>query len=311
MENKEIAIQGIMTNFMSVEEMTAQIEHVQQVMKNIMKKDHHYGIIPGCGTKPSLLKPGAEKLAMAFKLRPIISSEPGRDIHIIDLGNDNKNIIAYCHIINTQGIELATGIGSCSTMESKFRYRGGVKIPTGEVVPKEYWNLKKAKKMKEAIEIIGGDGFGVAKIDGIWSICEIGEKMENPDIADQYNTVLKIAKKRAFVDGILSATGASDIFTQDIDDLDEDSLVGKIIKPEPIKPEAKTTPQTKGGKVISEAQLKRLYAMAVTGAGISEDFLNKYIYETYNIASKKDILMSDYDAIINAIPNIKELAEKS
>ena len=33
------------------------------------------------------------------------------------------------------------------------------------------------------------------------------------------NTVLKIAKKRAFVDAVLTATHASHIFTQDMEDI--------------------------------------------------------------------------------------------
>jgi hypothetical protein len=40
----------------------------------------------------------------------------------------------------------------------------------------------------------------------------------NPDIADQVNTVLKIAKKRALVDAVLLAVNASEFFTQDIED---------------------------------------------------------------------------------------------
>ena len=46
-----------------------------------------------------------------------------------------------------------------------------------------------------------------------------GGKAENPDIADTYNTVLKMAKKRAHVDAIITVTAASDIFTQDVEDL--------------------------------------------------------------------------------------------
>ena len=34
-----------------------------------------------------------------------------------------------------------------------------------------------------------------------------------------YNTVLKMAKKRALVDAVLTATAASDIFTQDLEDI--------------------------------------------------------------------------------------------
>ena len=43
-------------------------------------------------------------------------------------------------------------------------------------------------------------------------------RIENEDIADVYNTVLKMAKKRALVDATLTATAASDIFTQDVED---------------------------------------------------------------------------------------------
>lgn len=39
------------------------------------------------------------------------------------------------------------------------------------------------------------------------------------NIQDNYNTVLKMAKKRAMVDAVLTATAASDIFTQDIEDI--------------------------------------------------------------------------------------------
>jgi hypothetical protein len=43
-------------------------------------------------------------------------------------------------------------------------------------------------------------------------------KIENPDIADTYNTVLKMAKKRAYVDATITAAAASDMFTQDMED---------------------------------------------------------------------------------------------
>jgi hypothetical protein len=52
-------------------------------------------------------------------------------------------------------------------------------------------------------------------------------KVENEDIADVYNTCLKIAKKRAIVDGTISATGCSDIFVQDAEDVvDKDKSDG-------------------------------------------------------------------------------------
>ena len=217
-----------------------QVNLIQEVMKEVMKVDVHYGLVPGCGKKPTLLKPGAEKLSMTFHLRPIIDN--ARDINIEDMGNGHRDIRVYCHVLNMDGVELATGVGSCSTMESKYRYRGGEKECINKPVPTEYWNLKNAGKIEDAKALIGGPGFGVGKFDGAWQICVMGEKMENPDIADVWNTVLKIAKKRAYVDGILSATAASDIFTQDIEDMPE--AVKEAVK-EPAKSAPADMPKSK------------------------------------------------------------------
>jgi hypothetical protein len=43
-------------------------------------------------------------------------------------------------------------------------------------------------------------------------------KVANDQLADTYNTVLKMAKKRSHVDAVLTATAAGDIFTQDVED---------------------------------------------------------------------------------------------
>lgn len=231
---------------LSAMELKQQVNLVHEVMKGVMKEGTHFGVIPGC-PKPSLFKPGAEKLSLTFHLRPIIDN--ASDVRVDDLGNGHREVTVYCHILTSSDLEIATGVGSCSTMESKYRYRGGLKIPTGEEVPKEYWNLKKAGELDKAKELIGGSGYSVAKIDDIWQICEFGEKMENPDIADNYNTVLKMAKKRAYVDGILSATAASDIFVQDAEDLPPEAFENdgvKKTKKEPVKPpQSKKTQSTK------------------------------------------------------------------
>ena len=38
------------------------------IMAGAMVKGEDYGVIPGTGSKPTLLKPGAEKLCVLFKL---------------------------------------------------------------------------------------------------------------------------------------------------------------------------------------------------------------------------------------------------
>ena len=60
------------------------------------------------------------------------------------------------------------------------------------------------------------------KIDGQWFICKkSSEKVSNPDLPDLYNTILKMAKKRALVDAIMTATAASDVFNREDPDEEE------------------------------------------------------------------------------------------
>jgi len=224
---------------LKVQDVIQQVNAIQEVMKQVMRENEHYGVIPGT-KKPSLLKPGAEKLGLMFRLGTRYSGEENPR----DLGNDHREYIIKCTLFHIgDATIIGEGLGSCSTKEGKYRYRGGEKSGTGKPVPKEYWNLKNAGKFEEAKKIIGGEGFGAGKIDGHWEICEIGEKVEHDNPADNYNTVLKMAKKRAHIDAILSATAASDIFTQDVEDIvDVEAVVVSTKQPtqaEPEKQEAK------------------------------------------------------------------------
>jgi len=207
---------SLVRDAMEVDEICKQVGIIQNVMKSVMKEGQHYGVIPGCGDKPTLLKPGAEKLALTFRLRILV--DPAKDITITDLGNGHREYTIVTHVMASSGIEIATGLGSCSTMEAKYRYRRGeAKVEdTGESIPKDYKDNKAAYRKK---------GFVARKVDGEWKWMKIvggpgeTEKTENPDIADTYNTCLKMAKKRSAVDAVISATAASDIYTQDLEDI--------------------------------------------------------------------------------------------
>lgn len=67
------------------------------------------------------------------------------------------------------------------------------------------------------ISVLNGEGKIIA--EGLGSCNSKERKYLKGDFATQLNTVLKMAKKRAYVDAILSATGSSRIFTQDIDEV--------------------------------------------------------------------------------------------
>lgn len=65
---------------------------------------------------------------------------------------------------------------------------------------------------------------GVIEAEGIGSCNTKERKYIKQDSYSLINTILKMAKKRAFVDAVLSATRSSGIFTQDVEELDDNEL---------------------------------------------------------------------------------------
>jgi hypothetical protein len=198
---------------MTVQHIVDRKRKIVEVMNAVMVDGEHYGKIPGCGDKPTLYKAGAEVLSTTFGLSPsfeiIEVNSPG--------GHREYRITCTLKHIAT-GAVLGEGVGTCSTMESKYRWRKGErKCPS----------CGKSAIIKGKAEYGGGwlcfpkkDGCGTKWRDGDKAIeGQESGRVENPDIADVYNTVLKIAKKRALVDCTLTAVGASDLLAQDLEDL--------------------------------------------------------------------------------------------
>ena len=186
---------------------------VTEIKKEVMKENIHYGLIPGCGKKPTLFKNGAELLCMSFGLSPESS------IQINELGEGHREYIVTTTLRNQNGFVVASSAGSCCTKESKYRYRGNELIATGKPVPRNYW-------VEKNNAILGAGCVAKKDENGNWMIFKKGDnKKENEDIADVYNTVLKMAVKRSLVASVLLATGGSCEFTQDIEDYTENNNV--------------------------------------------------------------------------------------
>lgn len=201
---------------MSVDEVIEQTQHVHELLKRVMKQDEHFGVIPGT-KKPTLYQPGAEKLCVLFRVRP--EFEVARN----DMRDGHREYEVKCRLIHIPtGNPVGEGVGNCSTMESKYRYRKNM-VVTDEPIPRDYRD-RKAEYRKQ--------GYGAKPINGEWKWVRY-EEGDNPDIADTYNTVLKMARKRAFVDATKTMTAASDIFTQDTEDLvTSDGHVSGSVEPD-------------------------------------------------------------------------------
>lgn len=167
------------------------ISQVQAAVQKSLKSGHDYDTIPGTG-KPTLLKPGAEKILMMFGLTS--------EYEFLDKIEDyDKGIFAYTMkcILSRNGQKITEGVGSCNSKEDKYRWRWYKESDVPEGVDKD--NLK-SKTNK-------------------WGKTEY--KLENEEIYSQANTILKMAKKRAQVDATLTVASLSELFTQDIEDMKE------------------------------------------------------------------------------------------
>ena len=216
-----------------------QVGLIQDVMRQVMRENEHYGKIPGCGDKPTLLQPGAQKLIMTFRL------VPDAEVEVVALPRDHREYRVKVKMYTQSGVFLGAGVGSCSTMEGKYRYRTGPTELTENPVPKEYWDLRKEDPVK-ALAMIGGKGHTTKKNEvGQWVVAIQGDKVEHDNPADYYNTCEKMAFKRALVSATLTVTAASDIFTQDIEEMVENG----VITP---KTEVKTAPKAEAAHVAAQ-----------------------------------------------------------
>lgn len=178
---------------LTASDMREQVNLVQEVMKAVMKPDVHYGIIPGC-KQPSLYKAGSEVLLATFRIAV--------SVHVEDLSTDD--CIRYrVRTIGTHapsGIVVGEGIGECSSNEAKYKWRRCYLKQEFDATPES----------RRRIKFVESKG-------------KVYENMEvRTDPADVANTILKMAKKRAQIDMTLTATAASDCFSQDLEDLPEE-----------------------------------------------------------------------------------------
>lgn len=185
----------------------AQVNRIQEVMKEIMIKGTHYGTVPGCGDKPTLLKAGAEKLMMTFRL--------AADPEIEDLSDAYTRRYRIKTRVTSQatGQFLGTGVGECASDEEKYAWR--------EAVCQEEYDATDPSLRREK-----------------WKRNQKTPTLQvhtNP--SDVANTILKMCKKRSLVDAILTVTAASDIFTQDIEEMPEEIRGnGHAAAPKPAAP---------------------------------------------------------------------------
>jgi len=219
-------------------EVVARNQALLDLRSRIFRQGLHYGEpFKGSG-KPTLLKPGAELILARFKLWPEFI-----DRGVTERWDSEPPIFHYryeCRLRHRVTNEVwGAGIGSCNSLEDKYRWRkqdrlcpncGAPKIIRSKYPDKRtgefgWYCLSCKTPFPPGHEAIEDQPVG---------------RVPNDEIFTLINTLDKMAQKRALVAAVLVATGASTFFTQDVEDFP--GYAGEIIDGEFASPDDDPAP---------------------------------------------------------------------
>lgn len=174
----------------SIQETMQSIALLQNMVRNVLVRGIDYGHIPGT-QGDSLWEPGSSRIIGSFHCycgrRRIIKIE------------DSAEKIVVCVevpiISRNLQVEVASGIGAASTLETKYKYRW-VSEPQEWGYDEEAVKTLRTKKGKE-------EGKNVTLY-----------RIPNPEHSELLNTIVKMASKRAEVDAAESLPGVSSVLRQ-------------------------------------------------------------------------------------------------
>jgi hypothetical protein len=207
---------------LTLKEVRDQTQLVVHLLKEVFKEGTHYGVIPGT-PKPSLWKPGAEKALSMFKIAvtPVVTDLSGPD--------EIRYRVEACARHYVSGTDLGSAYGEASSSEEKYKWREAVCEEEWEATSPERRRIKFKKGRWDTKLRINGPATQVKQV-----------RTEPADVA---NTILKMAAKRAEVAVTLRVTAASDIFTQDVEDLPEELRGTVTDAPTMAEPERTDAPE--------------------------------------------------------------------
>lgn len=192
-----------LSDWMEPKKLVSRLNRLKEIQRQVMKQGTHYGKIPGC-SQDSLWQPGSQVLNVAFGL----GQEP---VNIEEFRDENEiryRVTTRVFLITT-GTTIAYGVGECSSSEDKYAWRR----PKGVEWDNTAEDRRRIKYTDDS---------------------EIKQVRTNP--ADVSNTILKMATKRAEIKGTINALAASEVFTQDIEDLPEGMDLERKTRPSSTKP---------------------------------------------------------------------------
>lgn len=199
-------------------------------------------------SKPSLRKPGAEKIAGMLGLSVVFPGLLEYERTAL-AGNAIKNIVLRCQLVDGGGSVLAEGVGARSLVQD----------------------------------------------------------------AGDLNKALKMVEKSAHIDAVLRLAGLSEVFTQDIEDMIQNTAIKEDAPPAPVASVQPAKPVESGE--ITADDTKRLYTLInnklsirgfQTSAKAFDERLHEWLFNNWAVSSVKQLSKADFDVLYQRIPKFVE-----
>jgi len=276
----------------------ARLQELQAFVREVMVEGEDYGTIPGT-EKPALYKPGAEKLCEIYGL----VQSPTVVTRIEDWETPHFHYEVRCDLVSKRtGRIIGCGFGSCNSYESRYRWR----------MADRRCPICNRETIIRGKEEYGGGWLCFRKRGGCGAKFHDAEpeilnqtvgRVPNEDVCTLVNTLLKMAKKRALVDAVLSVTRSSGLFTQDVEDLDTGG------NPDPPRPDPAPKPESrKPGplmRTMTDAQRTILLRKA-QAAGISQQALVDFVGRSFGSASIEDLPFEHVNHVLKWIEESRQ-----
>jgi hypothetical protein len=271
----------------TIEETRISIAELHNFVEENFQEGVDYGPpFPG-SDKKSLLLPGAEKFNLLFRTRPrVIIKDAVRDFAT---GHCFYHIgVELVHI--DSGVVIGYGEGSCTNLESKYRYRNGERVcpECGKATIKRSKfpprGMPDAEPGWYCFEKIGGCGAQYGAKDSAIVGQTVG-LIENEHLHDLWNTMLKMAIKRAIVGAVCLTGGVSELFTQDADETPEGESGYGVEPPKTPIAEPQEIPETDWTK-LAAAKMNKIAKLTTNSDAI--DFLGNLGFEKLDQVPKND-----------------------
>lgn len=218
----------------TLKEARKRIDMLKKFVDELMTPGIDYGIVSGVN-KPTLLKPGAEKLCDAFGFSKRVEVTNRLEDWYRGVFHYEVKVTLIC---KRSGLIEAEGIGCCNSKETAYTDQAG---------------------------------------------------------HDIVNTIVKMAKKRALIDAVLSSTRSSDLFTQDIEEMEWLWSKGTKGSTNPTVP-------------VTRKQLSFIFSI-VEQKQIPVEKVKALMHERYNVTESKQLTLQQASDFIDFLKSLNHQDE--